>query len=207
MEVEVLIQHYEKEINRQIDIIRGIDCVNLSIGANNIEDFAWIENNIEQFKERSLEVYNRIVSFMMGKLQMKLYFLVYEEKDFEFTAVEKHLGIRHRFKNISLFKKTQDVYLSNKIRYTYIELRNLNTELFSILQYGTLIFLEDGLKIAECLEGCMESKNIFSRLYSKGYLIANFRNFWSEGNSLVFYALNKHCLDELIYFAKKDNFV
>lgn len=200
-------QHYEKEINRQIDIIRGIDCVNLSIGANNEEDFAWIENNIEQFKEKSIEVYNRIVSVIMRKLQMKLYFLVYEEKDFEFTTVERHLGIRHRFKNVPIFEKTQDVYLSNKIRYTYIELKSLNTQQFSILQNGTLIFLEDGLKIAECLEGCMESKSIFSRLYSKGYLIANFRNFWSEGNSLVFYALNKHYLEELIYFAKKENFV
>lgn len=200
-------QHYEKEINRQTDIVRGIDCVNFSIGANNIEDFAWVENNIDLFREKSVEFYNKIVSFIMQKLQLKLYFLVYEEKDFKFTATEKYLGIRHRFKNIPMLEKTQDVYLCDKVRYTYIEISGLDIEQFSILPYGMLIFLENELKIADCLEGCMESKSIFDRFYTKGYLIANFRNFWSEGNSLVFYTLNKYLLDEITCFAKKEQFI
>lgn len=207
MEAYILKQHYEKEINRQIDIIRRIDCVNLSIGANNIEDFAWIENNIELFRQRSIEIYNKIISSIMQQIQMRLYFIIYEEKDFEFTAVERHLGIWHKFKNIPTYKNSKDIYLSNKLRYAYVELDSLSIEQFSILQYGNLVFLENELKISECLEGLIEGKSVFDRFYTKGYLMANFREFWAEGNALVFYSMNKHYLDEITDVAyHKENF-
>ena len=60
-------EYYEKELNRQIDIVRGIDSVCFSIGANNREDFAWIAHNIDLFKRKSIEVYNSIVSSIIEK--------------------------------------------------------------------------------------------------------------------------------------------
>ena len=82
-------EYYEKELNRQIDIVRGIDSVCFSIGANNREDFAWIAHNIDLFKRKSIEVYNSIVSSIIEKMQVKVYFFVSEEKETGFTAIEK----------------------------------------------------------------------------------------------------------------------
>lgn len=125
-ERKVLKEYYEKEVNRQIDIVRGIDSVCFSIGANNKEDFARIAHNVDLFKEKSIEIYNRIISSITRKMPGKLYFLVCEEKESEFTAIERRLGIRHKFKNIPVFEKAQDIYLSNNIRYNYMELSGLN---------------------------------------------------------------------------------
>ena len=147
-------QHYQQEINRQIDIVRDIDCVNFSIGANNIEDFAWIENNIDGFREKSIEFYNKIISFAMQKLQLKLYFLIYEEKDFKFTATERHLGIRHSLKNIPTFEKAKDVYLCDNIRYNYVELKGLAAEQFSILIWYVDIFIR-----------CVKNSGLLRRMF------------------------------------------
>ena len=197
-------EYYEKELNRQIDIVRGIDSVCFSIGANNREDFAWIAHNIDLFKRKSIEVYNSIVSSIIEKMQVKVYFFGCEEKETGFTAIEKYWGIRHKFQNIPVFEKGRDIYLCDNIRYNYMELSCLDVRAVSILQYGTLLFLKDETKISESLKGCMESKSIFGRFYAKGFLIAEFRDYWSEGNSLVFYTSEEHILNEITCLIKKE---
>lgn len=198
-------EHYEKEVNRQIDIVRGIDCVHFSIGANNREDFAWIAHNMDLFKEKSVGIYNKILSSIIKKRRLKLYFFVYEEKESGFTATERRLGIKHSFH--PLFERDRDVCLSNTIRYNYIELSGLNVGLIPVLPRGILLFSEDGSEISERLEGCTETKDIFDRFYAKGHFIAEFEDFWSEGNSLTFYAADRHFLDELTCFAGEEGFV
>ena len=88
-----------------------------------------------------------------------------------------------------------------------MELSGLNVGLVSVLQYGILLFLKDEVKISESLEGCIQTGNIFDRFYAKGYLIAEFRDFWAEGNSLVFYASKEHILKEVTFLAKKEGAV
>jgi len=198
--------NYEKEINCVVDPIKKIECVNLSVGANNKEDFSWIANNLELFKKESIENYNRIISSIMLQVQAKLYFIVIEKKETQFSAVEKHLGVWHRFKGVSIDNKSEDFYVNDTLRYSYTRLDNLKLEQISMLCCGELVFLRDDAEIACSLERLLKNRSVFDSFYDKGFILANFRDLWTEGNSLSFYSKDKRYLSKIVHIAQEESF-
>lgn len=197
---------YDKEANCLMDVVKNIECVNLSVGANNRESFAWILNNFELFQQESIESYNKIICSILHKEKTKLYFIVHDEKDTEFSAVEKHLGIWHRFKGIPINNKSKGFY-ANGIRYAYAELGGFKLEQISILHCGEFVFLKEDIEIDGYMKKLTKEKSVFDAFYDNGYLIARFRNLWTDGNALAFYSKNKQDLTRVAYIAKKERFI
>ncbi len=106
---------YTKEVNRITDAIKGIDCVNCSTGAVNQTGFARILRNTGQFKNEAIIDYNDIILAVTKQLGLKVFFIVYEEKDCSFTLTEKHLSIWKNFNEIK-GQKADTFYIGkNKI--------------------------------------------------------------------------------------------
>ena len=200
-------KNYEKKINHIINVIKNIECVNLSMGAGNRADFSWIVDNLEVFKKESIESYNAVISSISRQEKGKLYFIVQEQKDAEFSAVEKHLGIWHKFKGLSNESKSKDFYVSKNIRYAYINMDCLEIEQLSMLHCRILVFLKEDSEIDDFLKELTKGKNIFDTFYDKGHLLAEFRDLYTEGNAIIFFSKIKQDINDIIIIAEKEGFV
>lgn len=163
-------EHYEKEINRLTDIERKVSCVNLSMGAENQTDFAWIANNLDVFKRKCIETYSNIFAAIVQE-PLKLYFV---------SEVDGRVSLL---------------------------LDGLTVETLAALKSGIFAFAESEIKIRESLANLSQKKGVFEKLYGAGFLLAAFRDFWSEGNALVFYSSNEEVLDKITRIAQNENFV
>lgn len=198
-------EKYIKAITCITDAMKGINCVNLSMGARNKEDFSWIVNNINIFKEEAVRHYNEIILSILNKEKQKLFIVIQEQKDTEFTAVEKHAGIWHQFKGIPSEDKSKDFYLNEKTRYAYAELHEFNVGELSLLQCGDLVFVNNAKEIERISEK-FKDNGTFDSLYDKGLVLANFRDLWTDGNSLVFYSKNSLNLKKIVSIAQENGF-
>lgn len=198
-------EKYIKAITCIIDAMKGIDCVNLSMGARNSEDFTWIVNNINIFKEEAVRHCNKIILSILNKEKLKLFIVIHKQKDTAFTAVEKHAGIWYQFKGIPSEDKSKDFYLNEKTRYAYAELHAFNVGELSLWQCGDLVFANNAKEI-ERISEITKDKSIFDSLYDKGLILANLRDLWTDGNSLVFYSKNQLNLKKIVYIAQENGF-
>ncbi|MDR2091591.1 MAG: hypothetical protein LBP62_08110 [Clostridiales bacterium] len=201
-----MIEKYVKAINCITDIMKGIECVNLSMGASDKEGFAWIATNLDAFKREAIENYNKVISVILRQRQIKLYYVVCEKKDSEFSAVEKHLGIWHKFKDISFVNRSKDFYAKENLRYAYAILDCIKPEQLSILRSGDLVFAKDDGEIVYRLKELAKEKTVFNCFYDSGFILANFRDLWTDGNALVFYSKDKQELNNIKLIAEKKGF-
>jgi hypothetical protein len=200
-------EKYVKAINYITDIMKGIECINLSMGASDRESFTWIANNLDVFKREAIENYNKVISAILQQRQIKLYYVVCEKKDSGFSAVEKYLGIWHKFKDVSLENKSKDFYAKENLRYAYAIWDCIKLEQLSMLCSGDLVFVKNDAEIVYCAKELTKEKTIFNCFYDKGFILANFRDFWTDGNALVFYSKDKQELNNIKLIAEKKGFI
>lgn len=199
---------YDKEFNYHIDPVKKIESLTLSLGANNQEDFAWIVENLSLFKKESAETYEKIIISYLSQEKAALYFIIQENKDSAFTAVEKHLGIWKNYKDFPIENKSKDFFLKDNYRYAHALLNNLKVENMQLFgsTLGFFLLINKDVKFYENINYTDDYKDIFEYLYSIDYLIATFRDLWTEGNSLTFYSKNHQKLEKIVNIAKENDF-
>ncbi len=142
----------------------------------------------------------------MNLFQCKVYYILYEEKETNFTLTEKYLGIWKNF-NKTQKQMTQTYYLSDNKRYSYISAENLGNKDLSFLCNGIFVFLSSEIEINHCMENLLKEKDVFNCFYNKGYLVAGIRDLWSDGNALAFYLQNTELLNQIYNIAKEHGFL
>ncbi len=65
--------NYQLEMNYIESAIRHVYAFNTCIGANNIQEFEWIVNNIDDFRMQSINYYQKILDAFLTKTGMRLY--------------------------------------------------------------------------------------------------------------------------------------
>ena len=199
---------YDKEFNYHIDPVKKIESLTLSLGANNQEDFAWIVENLSFFKKESAEIYENIMVPYISQEKAALYFIIQENKNSTFTAVEKHLGIWKNYEDFPIENKSKDFFLKDNYRYAHALLNSFKMENMQLFGSALGFFLLTNRDVIfyENVNYTDDYKDIFECLYSTGYLMATFRDLWTEGNSLTFYSKKHHELEKIANIAKENGF-
>lgn len=198
--------NYQKEINEIIDVVTNLECLNLSIGANNQDEFFWINNNYDFFKKESIETYNQIINIYKNKAKKNLFFIIDQKKDYDYTLVEKHLGIGNKYKEETADFYFKTIYLANNYRFGYATIDDIKPQNFSYLSNKILFFSENDASFLEKIKNVHNKTDIFKILYNIGYTIFVPHDFYSEGNSLTFYSKNKESLTTISTISKRFDF-
>lgn len=193
------------EMNYHEDIDRNIDCLTLSIGANSIEQFNWIENNLMEFKNRSIMAYNAVLEKFKELKTSHLYLVVREEKANGFSLMEQHLGVFHQFGRLIKTTKEKDIYLDKTIRINFVEWDSLDTLKIPLIAETVLIMSKEK-DIKVLIQELDSQKELFDFFYDKGSMIIEVNDFFSEGNSLTIFSKFKTDMEQFIACAKAEGF-
>ncbi|QVK19263.1 hypothetical protein KHQ81_06065 [Mycoplasmatota bacterium] len=197
--------NYQKEINQHIDLSKNIDCLSLSIGANNKEEFSWIVENISAFKKESMEAYNSVIEKYKSKEHKKMYIIVEQKKDINFSSVEKHLGLWNKYKQIPLDYKSEDFYISESHRYAFAKVRNIGFHHIPLLRNETITLARNDDMLLASLNN-FNGGDLFRFFYKEKYVVLIVRDLGCEGNALTFFSQEKQELNKIYNLAKENAF-
>lgn len=198
-------KQYVLEMNYHEDINRNIDCLTLSIGANSIEQFEWIENNLLEFKNRSMKAYNVVLQKYKQLKEECLYLVISEKKEKSFSLMERYLGLFHKYKEMIKQNKEVDVYLDETIRMNFFNVDKLNNLSLPSCAEVILIFSTEK-RMKEIFQEFNSRMELFDFFYNSGNVIIEVNDFFSEGNSLTFFSKEKKDLELIIACAREEGF-
>lgn len=197
---------FESDMNFNEDFDRKVKCLTLSNGANVAREYKWIVDNFDEFRKRSIFLYNNVIKHIEKKLKTKLFLIVNEENEYEFSNVNKHFGIWHKYRDYNLSSEYDDIYVNNRRRLNYKKLNELKDSEMPV--YTNEMFIMSAFDdIKGFLERINPNTSVFDYFYSCGSVIVEMRDLYSEGNALDFYSKKEDDLNLIFECAKAEGFV
>lgn len=197
--------NYVKEFNHTIDILKSIECVNLSIGASNKLDYSWICKNYDKFLMESIESYNNILKEYLNSFNKKLFIAILDQRDMPLSMFERKKGYWYGSDNIRGFVRTfEDICLDEYSRLAIAEIDGIEYSNISYIEKGLLIANDTKFDLPRMSD--ITTDGVFDALYSNGYTLIKFKNLYSEGNAIVCYSKHSDTLSQICSIAENHDF-